>query len=740
MLETIDETSPLEALVAQSDLTATPLNDTFKKLTNAIPQNDMSNSSSRAKLLRDESDSSAALDPVIVRDKDPNDITSNISLGFRQPSFSSLSDVIMTKDGKVVDGSSNNLNSINEEDPVIVFDSMACLSSLNNEILDAPIGLTVRQPSYVSLGQEIIPKGTTSLAEFKPIIEEVVPNTGEPVEENADDEIPQVHLIKDLKSKNLKRWREIGYEPPEDLIPLVRAASQSGMMIGTQLSSFPVNSLYSSNSQNNIYLGGNSKKISSNENNNNGQSNFLEPIIEDNVEEVDKKDSNISPIRKMKRSSSFGMKLGETGSTNDIIKAILGMSQQISEIPYEEEEEETEQQIQEESNLHQSVVDNKKPEKEPQALFNDNDEELVLFGHLNEINQELTDPPVYRILATGEVDLREDTELIRQRLKSIVDICADHLWVEETAYVNEILLLINRSIRENIKPARSGRGFVHDDPNAVIENLKEQLRKVEAETQEKIDKETLKKDNVLKDLDDEYMKEANLLDQKYQDPDTLKKFAKPSKDLMNLRASAKKLLKQNRIEEVPKITSRIRQLELEEQSKINANIREKYHSEDRALKERIASCRKIAIQRYEYRLKCIGSERLEKVTAIQKRIQNLENEIQEEEDIKRWKLNNAKNNTNSFDNKNNNVADQKSNQHSDFIETGALTLTPPKRLRRDADEAILNEMTKEMIQKGSKANEININTVMKKTQKKNGTKRPTRASSCRREKKKQMTE
>lgn len=63
------------------------------------------------------------------------------------------------------------------------------------------------------------------------------------MEENADDDddLPQVHLIKDLKSKNSKRWREIGYEPSEDLIPLVREASHGGIMIGTQLPSFLVN-------------------------------------------------------------------------------------------------------------------------------------------------------------------------------------------------------------------------------------------------------------------------------------------------------------------------------------------------------------------------------------------------------------------------------------------------------------------------------------------------------------------
>ena len=32
MLPTIEEASPLEALIAQSDLTTTPLNDTFKNL------------------------------------------------------------------------------------------------------------------------------------------------------------------------------------------------------------------------------------------------------------------------------------------------------------------------------------------------------------------------------------------------------------------------------------------------------------------------------------------------------------------------------------------------------------------------------------------------------------------------------------------------------------------------------------------------------------------------------------
>ena len=71
-------------------------------------------SSSYSNLLKGESESSTNADPIIVNDENPDDTESNIGLGFKQPSYLSLSDMVITKGGDVIRDSSSLLN-ISEE-------------------------------------------------------------------------------------------------------------------------------------------------------------------------------------------------------------------------------------------------------------------------------------------------------------------------------------------------------------------------------------------------------------------------------------------------------------------------------------------------------------------------------------------------------------------------------------------------------------------------------------------------
>lgn len=108
----MDEISPLEALLAKSDpFTTTVLDKKLKKIQHKNAK------TSQQKISTKTSDDQLNInepDHVIVRDRDPNDSTSNITLEFRQPSYTSLSDVIIAKDGTILDGSTGNLESIQE--------------------------------------------------------------------------------------------------------------------------------------------------------------------------------------------------------------------------------------------------------------------------------------------------------------------------------------------------------------------------------------------------------------------------------------------------------------------------------------------------------------------------------------------------------------------------------------------------------------------------------------------------
>lgn len=129
---------------------------------------------------------------------------------------SSYSGGLLSKIGK-----SYFYNNQNSGNPIIVFDTH---SSDADEI--APIELNVRQPSFVSLHPGvIIPKGSDSISNFMPCIEEVEPLPTPDIKSSGHgaDEDQQTMIAKELQAKHQKMWKSIGYEPPNDLIPRERA-------------------------------------------------------------------------------------------------------------------------------------------------------------------------------------------------------------------------------------------------------------------------------------------------------------------------------------------------------------------------------------------------------------------------------------------------------------------------------------------------------------------------------------
>ena len=166
----MDDSNPMAALLAQHQNESTVLDEHFEK-SNLKPEPSVSTSEDEAP----------------------------IGLTFRQPSYSSLHDQLITKGGKVV----TDLEDAVEEDPIIVLDD-------KSDKDDAPIGLTYRQPSFASLdGSSMVVKGGESLRDIKPV--RTIPI--EEVPEEGVDEDPEAALARELQNRNMERWRQIGYEP-----------------------------------------------------------------------------------------------------------------------------------------------------------------------------------------------------------------------------------------------------------------------------------------------------------------------------------------------------------------------------------------------------------------------------------------------------------------------------------------------------------------------------------------------
>lgn len=628
-MTTLDDSNPFAQLIAQSENVQTKLDSVRRKQgTPAQPE-------ARPK------------DPVIVRGKEEKE-GENIGLSVRQPSFSSLlGSEMVTKSGEVIN---TNLADVCEENPVIVFDARSHSSTDDN----TPIGLTHRQPSFVSLeGSNPIPKGSACLSEFQPPIEEVEPNEFNPKDISDDEDDPQVQFVKELKAKNETRWKNMGYEPPEDLIPLVRAASQAMMTKDVEGSG----SLAPANSQNNLpTVGKLSKPIQPN----------ATPIMEVDEERPEKGQSKPAQKGGVKRSGSFGMPLGQKLKSKELMAEVLGTNsspRDATEIMAEEE---------------------------------DGDMQFPPHSHLSELDPELTGPPVRRLLVTGIVDYDEDLPTIRERLGILIEECSDHLWIDETEYLNELLALVNETKRE-----QRVLGFkARKNPLKDIETLHEQKKKEMEARDEKIRGIEEEMKGAIDLVDKEYLETAKSLDEKYQDPETLRRFAKPSKELLEMRVVTKRLLKQNRIKEAKKHTIALRKLEAEEEQRVSKMVREKYYDEDLKMKEAFAKRRDVIMEKYRQRMKEAEKECAVNIQTIERQIKKLEIEVEyqipADQRKDTWKRTDTVHREREMSRRTTAAPSVVSDAPHSFADNGTLAIEAPKILQRGNDLDILNQMTEEI--------------------------------------------
>ncbi|KAH0792520.1 3'-5' exonuclease family protein [Histomonas meleagridis] len=464
-----------------------------------------------------------------------------IKLSFRQSSYSSLYGNLVTKSGDHVNElvGDEQSKSGKPQNPIIVFDDHPDEES-------TPIGLTYRQPSFSSLRGELIPKGgenslIDTIQEF-PIDEDSENEDIEPLDEN-DESDPQVAIVKELRDKNINRWKKMGYEPPSDLIEIVRSASQSQISQSERPSSF-------------------NPELSLDQ---------IAPI----EEETNSKKVNISH----KRCGSDGAPLGESSTK------IERMSNAILTIPQEEEfatnsEPSTIKEGEEEDTFETDESYNSNSDDE----FSDNNEvnePTNLFGHLGLIVKERPSSPVYLAIQTGDVSHVKDIPNIQKILEKYREQCIDRLWVDEVSYLND--LIHSLSFGNN------------SCQNSKIEFEREKLR-ISIEL-----------------LQEKYKIAAQALDAKYCSNEFLSKYGKPSQTLLSLKAKARELIKQNKIDEAKREIRNIKNLEKKETKAISDRIQQKYLREDEKLKKEFALklnyIKKKTYAKIQY-LKSIGNDEI----------------------------------------------------------------------------------------------------------------------------------
>jgi hypothetical protein len=200
--------------------------------------------------------------------------------------------------------------------------------------------------------------------------------------------------------------------------------------------------------------------------------------------------------------------------------------------------------------------------------------------------------------------------------------------------------------------------------------------------------------DALSSLDSEYTTAAADLDAKYQKSETLQRFAKPSRELLELRTIAQRLLKQNRGSEVAKYSARIALLEQAESQKCADTIQRRYEWEDRNLKETFAARREVLCKKFAVTMEEAERKAVAEVALVDKRIAKLQGQLEPEAaTTARGKERSAAPSSRS--------QSRRGRESGVFATTGKLRLAPPKPIRRENDLDEIGQMTIENLNHGS---------------------------------------
>ncbi|EAY20740.1 hypothetical protein TVAG_391240 [Trichomonas vaginalis G3] len=518
--------------------------------------------------------------PVLVLDDTDDSEDAPIGLTHRQPSFSSLhGNQIVMKGGNAI----SNLNEVSE------LDEENLTKPEKKEEDDMPIGLNVRHSSYAVLSLEnSIPKGESvakkisnivPISEIKEEDSLILPVNDQSDPQNEDEEAeedynPQVIMVKQLKAKNTGRWKEMGYEPPKDLIPLVRAASQSIMAVSSLTQEQPHPTL--------SYI---AEKLPD----------PIPAISEEPSPSNTKKDIQRHQTRP--RSGSFGMKLGEASESQHLLENIISTipkrnenqnSQKLEKI----EDEEIPEEVVEEDEAHEEEsgvdsdqlieqeeeeiveVDEESSESIPDAVVDEITE--ALFGRLDKIVVEDEDSPVFQALQNGYVENEEDIPEVKKALQKYLKITKGNNWYDEAKFILSIL--------SNIPEITSHR-------ENEVDKIQLEIQKTFEEKEKSIDELFDLLDSSINALDDEYLEEAHKLDVLWQNPKTLAKYNKPSSDLINLRSRLHSAIINSQTRDVKILQKHVEDIERKETKVKNTEISKAYFRADQQLKEKFVQKR-----------------------------------------------------------------------------------------------------------------------------------------------------
>lgn len=582
----MSEESPLMALI-QKHTVETDLDKHFNK--SEVAKNNLGKPSGPKLVLDDTDDSEDA----------------PIGLTYRQPSFSKLhgADIIM-KGGEQI----SNLNEVSELD-----EENTDKSNIKEEE-EVPIGLTMRHSSYASLSLEnTIVKGQSKAKKFDTIIpiteikeEESSLIAHAPINEEEDaeeDDDPTVIMVKQLKAKNTSRWKDMGYEPPKNLIPLVRAASQSQMTVQSIIDNKPPPAL--------SYI---AQKLPE-----------QIPTIQEESSPVNKsKEYSKPPTRP--RSGSFGMKLGEASESQHLLEKIivdnpptppkmlnepsLGGIDEEGQEDDKNEEESGQESAQESSDAakveeEEEVVEEEEQQDEEssESIPDEYVDDLVegLYGRLETIVMEEEDSPVISALQNGFVENEEDIPEVRKALQKYLKITKKNNWYDEATFILSIL----SNIPEPSTPREN-----------EIDQIQQEIQKTFEEKEKVIDELFDLLDSSINAIDDEYLEEAKKLDDHWQDPKTISKYNKPSPDLLNLRSRLHFAIIHSESRDVNLLQKAVRDIEAKETKLKNSQIQNAYYKADQALKDKYVQKRVAVTKKFQEQIESKENEYESKISLL----------------------------------------------------------------------------------------------------------------------------
>lgn len=580
-----------------------------------------------------------------------------IGLTYRQPSFSSLhSGDLVVKGGLVV----SDLSEVKEEDPVIVLDDHA-------EQEDAPIGLGYRQPSFSLLDRNLTAKGGESVHNVRQFaamaINEEQENgeiADDVFEEDEEEDDLQVAIVKELQVRNSKRWEEMGYKPPDNVIELTRAQSHNVFTQRTLLEQPARSPLL-----------------------------FAPEVIEEDPTpepEPEPEPPKFTPTPRHRRCGSSGMELGEASTSLARMSQALMITPKVTETAAPEEiveeilEEEEEGFIFEEEEEEEEEFMLEEEEEAKDEAEEQNDEDLVedpaLFGNLSLIIREPKDGVVYKALTTNELNFTmEETEAIKEKLKKYQEICIENIWVDETSYLNELMTTLDLNQQNKVTEEMS-----------ELEKTKVEGKQSIAKYDRLIEQEKLKLRKAIERMEDEYKQKAADLDEKYQSEEILEKYNQPSQQLLAMREKCREYLRKNRIEEARRERAKIQTQETKEAKQMSAKIRDEYYAADRRLKEDYALERELIQRKFKYQIEKLQRDKQDAQKKYKERTSALAKPV------------------------------SASRLHTSQEIAAPLKLKLPKPLPRGNDSRVIEAMSQE-VARGRHVYEIDIDSAFRKLKK-----------------------